>query len=272
TWDSFCASVLGPARNDVLFKLLLAAGALAGLIERRLCVALGAAIGAAIITLPMTHSGDSGILVLHRFVPVCGLQAIAAGLGGFWLADLVTGHGRHRALAASIAASVFFYLFALHRSELSVRYAFNEEFELLRRELAPGGVANTDCTLLAFSGRMDSGLHSAGQVLPGMKVLDCWTDACRAAAERGGCVYYFRSVSCYLLDQPGSVSCRTYGTNEAGDLLPCLQPACADLERALHLSQVASRQVYPRETWSTGEMSSRYPARALIGLYRVSRQ
>ncbi len=269
TWNSFRDSAFGPARNDLLFRVLIVVGALAGVVDRRLRIGLGAVLGSLLVILPMSQSGDSGILPLHRLVPVCGLQAIAAGVGAFWICNFVPARLKDNWTIISPALIVALYIFIAHRAELSVRYVFNEEFEMLRERLAPDGVPNTNCSLLSFSGVMDSDLHSAWQVVPGMHVLDCRKDDCRKEAEQGGCTYYFRSVSCYLLPYVEPAACAARGMTAEGDRLPCIEEECASLEKSLQLSPVDERTVYPHGVWGKGEMATRFPDEAGVGLYRV---
>ena len=82
-WESFHEALLGQVRYDPTYTALIAAGVVAGLADRRLRIGLGAGLGSLILILPVTQSGDAGILTLHRWVPVYGLQTVAAGVGAF---------------------------------------------------------------------------------------------------------------------------------------------------------------------------------------------
>ena len=269
TWNSFRSSLLGPTRNDQVFCALLVVGALAGLVDRRLRIGLGAALGALIITLPMTGSGDGGIIPLHRLVPVCGLQAITAGVGAFWITRIVPLRLRNNWITVAPAVIAALYIFVMHRAELTERYVFNEEFDMLRRHLGPGRLSNPDCSLLSFSGKMDVDLHSVWQVLPAMHVVDCREGGCPKSAERGGCIYYFRSLVCYLQDDAVPAQCASSGATADGGRLACLRAECARVEKSLVLSPIEERTVYPHRVWEGGDLLQRYPQEAGIGLYRV---
>jgi hypothetical protein len=269
SWDTFRESLFGPVRSDPLFRVLIGFGAVAGVVNRRLRIGLGAALGSLVVVIPMTQSSDSGILTLHRLVPVCGLQAITAGVGAFWITSLILHRLRNNWITVAPAVIAALYIFVVHRGELGVRYAFNEEFDILRQQLAPNGAPNPQCSLLSFPSRMDSGLHWAGQVVPGMRVLNCWDDDCLKEARRGGCMYYFRPVTCYLRRAAVSAVCQARGITADGDHLPCIEYECAELEKALEFSVVEERTVYPHRVWGVGEMATRFPAEARIGLYRV---
>ena len=105
--------------------------------------------------------------------------------------------------------------------------------------------------------------------MPGMRVLNCWDDDCLSEAKRGGCIYYFRSVSCYLRRDVVWAVCKARGMTADGDHLACIEDECAHLERSLPLSLVEERTVYPHGVWGLGEMATRFPEEARIGLYQV---
>jgi hypothetical protein len=70
-----------------------------------------------------------------------------------------------------------------------------------------------------------------------------------------------------ITDVPAA--CRAGAIEGVGGHLACIVDECASLEKALLLSPVDERTVYPRAVWGTSDMAPHYPVEARIGLYRV---
>jgi hypothetical protein len=142
---------------------------------------------------------------------------------------------------------------------------------MLRNHLAPGGVVNTDCTLMAFGRNMDTDIHNFAQVLPAMGMARCEQEDCVAVAARGGCVYYLRSLSCYFFDPVVPPECLERGRTPSGDHFPCIDPQCARLERELELAPVEERTVNLFAVFNGLPERPQSPRFVDIGLYRVVR-
>ena len=153
-----------------------------------------------LVLVPVTGSGE-GVLVLHRMVPTCALQAIVAGIGAYALASWVVPRGRWRPVAAVPGTIIAFSVLLKNWSALTMPYVFTEEYQLVRSHLAPDGIVARDCTLMTFNSNpssipaSDVDLHDFRQVVPGMRVLDCRSTDCVAAASNGGCFYVVASIT-----------------------------------------------------------------------------
>jgi hypothetical protein len=255
--------------NDPLFVKLVLVGALAGLLNRRLRIGLGAALGTLIVVWPMSMATTEGFTVLHRLVPVCALQVIAAGVGTAWITSWLPSALRHRWVAAIPGVILVLFLFAAHRHEMRAPNAVTDEFWMLRNHLAPEGVVNQHCALMFVGSTMDTDIHDFAQVLPGMDMIRCERDDCVRAASQDGCFYYLRSLNCYFSESVISTDCFDRGRTPAGDLMPCLRPRCADLEEALELSPLEEKTVDVYAAFRGDPRWPRWPRSADIGLYKV---
>jgi hypothetical protein len=225
------------------------------------------ALGAlALIMLPVIHSCHP--IALHRFAPVAALQALIAGLGVWTIATVLP--KLRQSLTPTLALSTLLALGILysHRDQLSRPYVFTQQYELVRRHLAPRGVIRDDCTLMTFNSVAwgDTDLHDFAQVVPGMPVLDCRAADCIGDLARDGCFYYVRSSGCYFHDEGVPAHCLDPVPTEIPTL--CLNPTCATFEATAALTPVETFSVDLVDTFP--EFARQYPARAPVGLFRVS--
>jgi hypothetical protein len=260
--DVLRTGLLSEDFNDRIFVALVAVGLLAGLVNKRLRIGLGAALGTLVVGWPVSMATDIGFLILHRLVAVCALQVIAAGVGAAWITSWLP--SRHRWAAATPALAVALYVFARHHQEIRAPNAVTDEFWMLRNQLAPSGVVKTECTLLSVGSTMDTDIHDFSQVLPGMTFTHCEQEDCVRLVAEGGCFYYLRSLNCYLVEGGTPPACREHGRTPAGDVFPCLHPRCAQLEQDLELATVEERTVDTRPVFPPSR-----PRWVDIGLYRV---
>ena len=257
------------ALTPPIFAACAAIGALAGLLNTRFRVALGAVIGAGLLILPYPRSFEGGWTVYHRYVPSCAMVAVAAGIGAAGVTALL-----RRWLSPSVAVlpalAVVLSVLVSQASVLRQSNAINQEFSMLRDHLAPGGRVRTECVLLTMLSheKGDIDIHDFEPILPGMPMRHCNRpdEDCRRVAAEHDCVYFVRSLSCYYVEnrppfQPGT---------RTDDPLAWLDPTCRDLERSLDLSPVDERIVFPLEVWHFDERYRLFPRAATIGLYRVT--
>lgn len=255
------------AYDDHLFMGLVWVGALAG-IARRFRLGLWAYLASVLMLIPVVRSGAFPP-ALHRIIPVCAVQAIVAGIGAAALTAWIPSSSRWRWCAVIPGAIAAFFVLARQQEVLTRRYVFNEEYDLVRSHLAPGGSSVSDCVLLSFSADFagDVGLHDFGQVVPGTPVRDCRRDDCIAQAANGGCLYYIRSAACYYREAGVPPECAAAGAPVAGDRRTCLNEACASFERAVELQAIDVRTVDLHGTFP--DRVANYPEKAEIGLFRV---
>ena len=252
------------AYNGRIFAALVVIGAGAGIVTRR-WLGLFALIAMLVVIAPVGHSMH--VAALHRLVPACALQAMIAGIGAYSLMVWAPRTGAWGWLATVPGTLVAFSLLAQHWNDLTRPYVFTEEYDLVRGHLAPGGVPPQHCTLIAFKPESDIDIHDFGQVVPGMRVLDCATSGCLAELSVGGCFYYVRSVTCYFHPAGVPPACAVAGITERGDHLGCMNERSASFERSVELEPVEVRTI---DIWNTfAEASRNYPQRAEIGLFRV---
>ena len=267
--DVFRAGLVSDDYNDRIFVELVAVGALAGLVNRRLRIGLGAALGTLVVVWPVSMTTTGGFTILHRMVPVCALQAIAAGVGAAWITSWLPARIRHHWATAIPALTVALYLFVMHRHEVRDPNAVTDEFWMLRNHLAPGGAVNTECTLLSVGRLMDTDIHNFSQVLPGMTTAHCEQEDCVRRVSDAGCFYYLRSLNCYFAEVETPPECQDRGRTPAGDLFACIDPECARLEHALERSPVEERTVDMYALFHGLAEQPQWPRTADIGLYRV---
>jgi hypothetical protein len=259
----FRDAVWPAAYNDPLFTALVWSGALAGL-AGRFRLGLLAYLAMLIVLVPVAQSGDFAHS-LHRLIPVCALQTIVAGIGAYALTAWIPAVTRSGWLAAVPGTIAAVYILVGHRGDLTRPYLFTEEYELVRSHLAPGGVAATECALMTFNANFvgDIDLHDFGQVVPGVRILDCRRVDCPGALSNGGCVYYVRSAACYYHPDGIPPVCAGAG---ARDVRVCMHDVCASFERAVALEAVDVRMIDLLDVVPTAR---HYPDRAEVGLFRV---
>jgi hypothetical protein len=227
-----------------------------------------------VIVAPVLGATDPS--ALHRLSPSAALHAAVAGLGAYALAASWGRLRRGGWLVVLPGVLVALAVLVRHRDDLTRRYSFQEEYELVRSRLAPNGVVRSDCVLLAFASEpeIDIDLHYYSQVVPGMRVVECRQDDCTREAAAAECVYYFRSAAAYF---HGSVRgyhlglavpsfCKEEGLAKRADGTTCLNAAAASFEATVTLEPVELRTVDLRGTFDLPG----FPRRAELGLFRVS--
>jgi hypothetical protein len=202
-------------------------------------------------------------------MPTYALQAIVAGMGAYIPAAWLPFGSRWRWLAIAPGAAAAFAVLVMDRAELTKSYLFTDEYALVRNHLAPGGVPLSACTLLTlnmdFVGDLD--IHDFGQVVPGVRVLDCRRHDCLGALARGGCFYYIRSAACYYHVDGVPPECAMTGMLPDGDPLPCLNETSRRFEQSLHLDAIETRTV---DIYRSFQDRRRYsPLTAPVTLYRA---
>lgn len=273
-WDM---NDLGPPGQDprryaeVGGRVLLVLGAVLGLVFARLRMALGALAGALLLIAPYPGLFTS-VVCIHHGLPSLAMRAIGAGLGlGCLVLGLARIHRRDWLVAVTTVAALAVPIATLQvwQSQLTVRYTFNEEYEMVRTAIAPRGVEPAGCSMLSFpvSAGVDNELHDFGQVTPALEVANCWTADCVSRVAAGHCVYYVRSASCFFFEGGAPPGCASDGTIH-GDPRPCLSPRCARLEAAVSLRPLLEKSVDISHTFK--EWGARFPARAPLGVYAVS--
>lgn len=265
-WDVLRAGLFSYAYNEPLFVALVVVGALAGLRDERLRVGLGACVATLVVVWPFSVSTDPTLFLWrHRLVPVCALQAIAAGVGASWLVRTLAFGSRWHWLGVVPVLGVALLMFLGHLREIHSPNALTDEFWMLRKQLAPGGEVRSGCTLMALGGQNDTDLTDFAEVLPGMSLVRCEQDDCVRAASRGGCLYYLRSLRCFFRERWTPLPCVERGRTAAGDVFSCMDPRCVRIEQELELSLVEERNVDVHAAFP----DPRFPRTADIGLYRV---
>jgi hypothetical protein len=210
-----------------------------------------------------------GFTILHRFVSVCVLQAIAAGVGVAWITSWLPSRVRHHWAAAIPAVTLALFLFVQHRHEVRDPNAVTDEFWMLRNHLAPGGRVKTDCALMFVSRPMDTDIHDFGQVLPGITRIHCEQEDCAGIAARDGCFYYLRSLNCFFAEVETPRECVERGRTPAGDLFACMDPRCVQLEKTLELEPIEERTVDLYAVFHGYPQRPQWPRNVDIGLFKV---
>jgi hypothetical protein len=251
------------AYNSFVFAAFVWLGAAAGL-WNRYRLGLRAYAGMIVVLAVIARSWGAGF-VLHRMIPAYALQAMIAGMGAYSLLGWIPAMSRWRWLAVIPGTIAATYVAAEHHGDLTKPYVFTEEYELVRSHLAPGGVPQAACALMTFNAiGSDIDIHDFGQVVPGVKILDCRRIDCVSELSNGGCVYYVRSAACYLNESGVPAACAEGGVTETGDRLACMNERCASFEKSVELQPVETRTIDIRNTFNT---DWRYPAE--VGLFRV---
>lgn len=255
SWQPFVNEALWPvAYNHRAFVVLALLGMCAG-VTRRYRLGAHAFVGSLILLAPCVGSSDSAIM-LHRLVPTCAMQSLAASVGVWVLSDLVPFALLRRLLPIVAALSLLW----LGREQLTHSYLFNEEYDLVRSRLLVDGVPPRDCSVLMMTSlvNVDADLHGLEKVVPGMPTVDCAKIDCAREVLKGGCFYYVRSAACFYYDGGLPRGCE--------DTCPMVD-VCARFENATELELIESRWVYPLDTFPTARLY--YPRRAEVGVYRV---
>lgn len=229
----------------------------------RFRLGLGASIGSLLLAAPVTRSAE-WLPALHRLVPACALQSIAAGMGAYVLTAWLRPRGRAGWLLALPGSILAVAMFVETRATLTEPHPFTQEYDLIRKYLAPHGSALTDCTLLTLRRpSLDSlDLHDPAQVAPPVRVLDCSRTDCIDVVARGGCFYYYRTTEAFLHRHALPPGCTASGASAE-----CLNAEARTLEGRLALEPVELR-------WTTiaakiHRADHYYPEHAPLGLFRV---
>lgn len=258
---------------------LVMVGALAGLLDGRSRLGLAACMGAVVVIWPFAAETDpirflgmpylatdvTRFLWIHRLVPACALQAMAAGVGASWLVSTLSRDTRGSWPAVLPALGVALLVFFDGLSAIRAPNALTDEFWMLRRRLAPGGEVEPGCALLSVGRRRDTDIQELGQIVPGMRSVHCEHDDCIRIASEGGCFYYVRSVNCFFFESGTPLACRLYGETSTGSVAECLDARCARIERELVLAPLEERTVDVDAAFPDPQM----PQTATIGVYRV---
>ncbi len=259
--------------NDPMIVILVIAGAVAGLLNKRLRIGLGAAVGTLIVVWPFCGTTTGGYIILHRLSPACALQVIAAGVGASWITSWLAARLRQHWASAIPAVMAALYLLVAHRHEIHNQNGLTDEFWMLRNHLAPGGVVKTECKLVWVGRNMDTDIHSFEQILPGMEGIRCDQRDCLADIAKGGCFYYMRGLNCFHSDEPTAPECEQRGKTPSGGYFDCIIPECVRVETALHLDLIEQRTVDVHSVWNYEHghpTDPHYPIEADVGLYRVT--
>ncbi len=258
----FYVAVWPAPYNDHVFMWLVLLGAASGVLRTHR-LGLVAYLAMLVVLAPLAESVWSTV-ALHRLIPACAVQTIVAGIGAYSLTAWLPATNRWRLVAVVPGVLAALYIFVEHRSDLTRPYVFTEEYDLVRRHLAPGGVPAADCTLMTLSAIVpqDIDIHDFGQVVPGVRILDCRRADCVAALSRGGCFYYVRSAAAYFHPAGVPASCAAVGAS-----LACLNEPSASFEKSVELQPVDLRTIDLLHTFP--DRWQNYPARAEVGLFRV---
>ncbi len=254
--------------NDRLFVGLVLLGAAAGALSHRHRLGLYAFGATLIVLFPVAGSGK-WIVALHRMVPTYALQTICAGVGAWWITAWSPQWARRHLLGAVPGALIACFVLFAHRHDLTERYVFNEEYELVRSHLAPRGKGPAECSLLTCNRvpAQDADIHDFGDVVPEMKILDCWSEDCIAAVSGGGCFYYVRTVGCYFHSAKIPPSCVKTEDDPPVDPLLCLIPPLVTFETSVALQPIEVRTLQPLNTFTGSSLS--YPTKVQVGLFRA---
>jgi hypothetical protein len=258
--------------NDMLIVILVVVGAVAGLVNGRLRIGLGAAVGALIVVWPFCATTYGGYIILHRLSAACALQSVAAGVGAGWIASWLPGKLREHWVSAVPAVLVALHLLIGHRHEIHDPHGLSDEFWMLRNNLAPRGIVKSECQLVWVGRRMDTDIHNFEDVVPGMKGIQCQERDCLADIAKGGCFYYMRGLNCFYSEEPTKRECLQHGKTSTGGYMDCIDPQCVQVETSLELELVEQRTVDVHSIWNYERGTPpdpHFPIAADVGLYRV---
>jgi hypothetical protein len=257
------------------FSFLMMVGAVAGMFSRRRRLGLGALFAVIPVLAPVAGSGV-WILPLRRLVPTSALQSIVAGVGLEWLMSPLARRTKLLWAPALAGACVALVFWIPARKALGHAYFFNDEYDMVRTALAPGGTPRDGCALFTYGfeppysglpGPFDVDIEFPS-IVPGMQVFQCHDADCLGQLANLGCHYYMPSVSCYVKPPAAKpTACALEGTDASGDVKPCLAESCASIERNMRLEAVDVRRVRVRDALTIPPDFS--PWFAHVGLFRV---
>jgi hypothetical protein len=268
-FDSFRRNLFWlTTHDDYIFAMLTVVGAISGLVSRwRL--GLLAYFAMVVVLLPVANS-TYNVVALHRLTAARAVQTIVVGIGAYSLMMWLPWPSRWRWVAVVPGALAALGILVHHRSDLNTPYVFNEEYELVRRHFGRAGVRATNCTLMTFNsvvGAGDIDIHDFGQVVPGVKVIDCRRTDCAAAAGTDGCFYYVRSAACYYSDAGIAPGCEATGVSATRGRFACMDGLSAAFEQAVDLQPIEVRTIDILQTFA--DYRQNYPQKAEVGLFRV---
>jgi hypothetical protein len=258
--------------NDPLIVILAIVGAVAGLVNRRLRVGVGALAGALIVVWPFGETTYGGYIILHRLSATCALQVIAAGIGAAWITSWLPAKLREHPAALLPGLVAALYLLVVHRQAIHEQMGLSDEFWMLRNNLAPGGVVKTECKLVWVGRSMDTDIHNFEDVVPGMEGIRCQERDCLADIAKGGCFYYMRGLNCFFSETRTKRECLQEGKTPTGGYLECIDPECVRVETSLRLELVEQRTVDVHTVWNYERRTPfdpHFPLAADVALYRV---
>ena len=258
--------------NDLLIVILVIVGAVAGLVNTRLRLGFGAALGALIVVWPFCGTTYGGYIILHRLSATCALQVIAAGVGACWITSWLPTRLRQHWTSALPGVLAALYLLVAHHHEIHDPIGLSDEFWMLRNHLAPGGVVKKDCRLVWVGRSMDTDIHNFQDVVPEMEGIRCQERDCLADIAKGGCFYYMRGLNCFYSEAPTKPECLQRGKTPTGGYLDCIDPECVRVETSLQLELIEQRTVDVHSVWNYEHgqpPDPHFPVEADVGLYRV---
>jgi hypothetical protein len=258
--------------NDTLIAILVIVGAVAGLVNARLRIGLGAAVGTLIVVWPFCTTTYGGYTILHRLSATCALQSIAAGVGAAWIMSWLPAKLREHWGSVAPAAIVALYLVIGHRLEIHDPHGLSDEFWMLRNNLAPGGIVKKECELVWVGRSMDTDIQNFADVLPGIEGIRCQERDCLADIAQGGCFYYMRGLNCFYSEEPTKLQCREHGKTSTGGYMDCIDPECVRVETSLELELVEQRTVDVHAVWNYERgmpPTPHFPFAADVALYRI---
>jgi hypothetical protein len=248
-----------------VLAVLVPLGALIALFFRRFRFGLGMLLGAIFWVFPFGDTYIGGEMGVYYYVPTLALQAILAGLAVGAATVFIVRVLRLPRWSATLPGGIAaLAIVASSTSFLAESNAVADEFELVRKVLAPGGKVATDCSIVGITFAADIDLHSFTTILPGMDVTYCNLQDCRPVLAQKKCLYYVRSLTCWFSPEKRGVD---MSAPKPQDFEKTLAPNCARLEQALDLSEVAETFVEPRKVWPLEHGYTRSPVP--IAVYRV---
>jgi hypothetical protein len=232
--------------GERVFEVLLMAGALAGFYRKP--YRLGTLTAAAAVAVLWAHfSRWDWFTAWHRLVEAAALQSLLAGIGAAWLASYPAVARRGVwVLAGSLALAV---LSSIANRGLFCRPSLlNQEYDIVRRNLASSPSIMSRCTLLSIDPNSDRDVHDFRGALPSMRVIQCRDTECIKAVSMGGCFYYLRSAASLRWTSASEPDCTSEGSFPQWRYRDeCLVPEGAALEKALRLEAVDVRTVPSRD-------------------------
>lgn len=240
--------------GDGLILALFWLGVAAAILGRRFRAGL-LVVAAAVILTKFVLRADSPIRsVEHRFNVVWALQTVVAGIGMGWLSELVPAW--RKLLAVGLAAGVIVIVLASHARELRHPYEFNTEYELVEGYVE-AAKSSGPCRLLYFNDG-DMGLNNPGDIVLGVKAVNCADEDCAAQVSQGGCLYVLKGIGC---NSVGTAPERRQGR--------ALKDDCEALVSTLNVKRLDERQVSFREAYGDPAPPGKFPSSGVVGIYEV---